>query len=145
MSKKHKKLKKSGPFSPKKLRRWFFRLVLVGLGVGIGVLAKPSLIQDSAKRAQVEGVRDQLLEVNEVGQQKALELLGQSGEVAGQALDTATQITKDVTNQDPQELVTQTVTNLKEEVKTLPEKQVKKIKLEFCRDVIEEIEFTCSQ
>lgn len=145
MSKKHKKLKKSGPFSPKKLRRWFFRLVLVGLGVGIGVLVKPSLIQDPAKRAQVEGVRDQLLEVNDVGQQKALELLNQGSVTAEQALGTASQITQDLTNQDPQELVTQTVTNLTEEVKTLPEKQVKKIKLEFCRDVIEEIELTCSQ
>ena len=41
-------------------------------------------------------------------------------------------------NKDPQEFVNQTITTLKAEVSSLPEKEIKRMKLEFCQDVIEE-------
>jgi len=142
--KRRKKFKdKPRLFSPKKIRRWLFRLGLVGMGVAVGVLVKPSLIQDSAKRAQVEGVREQILQANEIGQEKALQVLGESVEVIGATVDKTSSLAKDLSGKDPQVIVEEKVTKFKEEVKSLPEKQVQKIKLEFCKDVIAEIELTC--
>ncbi len=144
MAKKRKKFKdKPRLFSPKKIRRWLFRLGLVATGVGIGVLVKPSLIPDLEKRAQVEGLREQILQANEVGQEKALQVLGESSEVAQEAVDKASEVAKDLSGKDPQVIVEEKVTDFKEEIKSLPEKQVKKIKLEFCQDVIKEIELSC--
>ena len=144
MAKRHRKFKNKSSFlSPKKIRRWLFRLGLLGAGVAIGVLAKPSLIQDSAKRAQVEGLRDQILQANDVGQEKALQVLGQSAEVIEDTVGKASNVAKDLSGKDPQIIVEEKVTYLKEEVKSLPEKQVKRIKLEFCQDVIKELELSC--
>lgn len=143
MAKKHKKFKDKRLISPKKIRRWLFRLALVGIGVAAGVLARPSLIQDPVKRAQVEDIRSQVLQANDEAQQKAMEVLGQSSEVVKQTVTTVSEVTKEVTNKDPQVVVQETVTKLTEEVKTLPQEQVKKIKLQFCQDVIGEIELTC--
>ncbi len=143
MSKKHKFKDKKKLFSRKHLRSWLFRLGLIGVGVAAGVLAKPSLIQDPVKRTQVEDMREQILEANDIGQEKALQVLGESAEVAKTTLKKASEVTGEITHTDPQQLVETTVTNLKEEVKSLPEKEVKRIKLEFCQDVIKEIEITC--
>jgi len=142
--KKRKKFKdKPRLFSPKKIRRWLVRLGLVAVGVGVGVLVKPSLIQDSTKRAQVEDMREQILQANEVGQEKALQVLGESAEVIGNTVDKTSSLAKDLSGKDPQVIVEEKVSDFKEEIKSLPEKQIKKIKLEFCQDVIKEIELSC--
>ena len=141
---KHRKFKDKKRFlSPKRIRRYLFRLFLLAVGGAIGILARPSLVQDPIKRAQVEGIRDQLLQANDVGQEKALQVLGETSGVAQDTLGKVSEITREVTNTDPQVLIQEKVTLLKEEVKSLPEKEIKRIKLEFCQDVIEDIELTC--
>lgn len=146
MSKKHKKFTEPKPFfSKKKIRHWLTRIILLAaIGAGV-VLVKPSLISDPAKRAQVEDLRNKILQVNNEGQEKALKVLGESAEVVKDTTDKAADVAKDLSGKDPQVIVEEKVTILKEEVRSLPEKQVKKIKLEFCQDVIKEVELSCQQ
>jgi cell division protein FtsB len=141
MAKKRKKKKteKKKLFSKKKIRRLLVRTLLLGLGVGVGLMARPSLVKDPVKRQQVEQARDQLLEWNDVAQEKALDVLGQSTDTIQETVENITYITKEKTEVNPQEVVQTTINNITQEVKELPQEQIHKVKLEFCRDVIEEV------
>ncbi|MBI2009714.1 MAG: hypothetical protein HYS86_00910 [Candidatus Chisholmbacteria bacterium] len=148
MSKKrrHKSAEKSGFLSPKKIRQLLFRVALVGVGVAAGVLARPSLIQDPAQRALVDELRNQVLTANEEGQKKALQVLGSSSETIKETVGKVSGVADEVTGTDPQVLVNEKVAIIKQEVKNLPQNQIKKIKLEFCQDVIkEEVELACQE
>lgn len=148
MSKKrHRSSKeKSGLVSKKKIRKLLFRVALVGVGVAAGILARPSLVQDPAQRARVEEVREQILNANEEGQEKAIKVLGESSERVKETIGKVSGIAGEVTNTDPQILVNEKVEIIKQEVKNLPQNQIKKIKLEFCQDVIkEEIALACQE
>ena len=123
--------------TPKKIRRWLFRLVLIGLAGAAVVMAKPDLVQNPKQRAQVEQLRDHVLEANIEGQEKVLQVLGTSVQTAQGMVGKASQVTYEVTRQDPQELINKTVVDITNQVKDLPSEQVKKIKLEFCRDVMD--------
>jgi len=129
--------------SKKKIRRLFLRICLVALGLGIGILFRPQVIKDPNTRIQVENLRDRVLQANDEAQMQALEVLEESGEKVKGAADKAAEVAEEITNTDPQEYVEEKVDELTEEIKSIPEEQVKKIKLEFCQDVIEEIEVTC--
>jgi len=137
-SKKQKKL-----ITKKKIRRLFLRVCLVALGLGVGVLFRPQVIKDPVMRGQVEGLRDRVLQANDQVQDQALDALEEGSEKVKGAAEKASDITQDLTDTDPQEYVEDKVEELTEEIKSIPEEQVKKIKLEFCQDVIEEIEITC--
>ena len=50
------------------------------------------------------------------------------------------EVTYQVTNQDPQEIVNQTVTNITNEIKDLPQEQVKKIKVEICQEILKDVD-----
>lgn len=129
----------------KKLHRTLLQVALLSTGLVAGILARPSIISDPQQRSQVEEVRNQVLQANDNIQEKALETFDEgSGTVKG-VIDKASDITEDFSGTNPQEVVQQKVEAFSQEVKALPEKQIKKIKLEFCQDVIEEIELTCSQ
>lgn len=125
--------------SSKILRRWLLRLVLVGVGIATGVMVRPSLIEDPIKRAQVEQLRNQVLEANTQSQEKALQVLGQTAQTSQQVIEKVTRITQEVTHQNPQQVVNTTITNITNEVKNLPQEQVKKVKLQFCQDVMQEL------
>lgn len=121
-----------------KIKRWLVRLALVGLAGGSVILAKPALVQDAAKRQQVEQAREQVLQANTKAQEKALQVLGESTVTTKEVIERVREITKEVTNRDPQEIINQTVTNITNEVKSLPAEQVKKVKVEICREILEE-------
>lgn len=121
-----------------KIKRWLVRLGLVGLAGGTIILAKPALIQDTAKREQVEQVRNQVLQANIETQEKALEILGESQKTAQGVIGKAMEITGTVTQTDPQEIINTTVNNITNEVKSLPQEQVKKIKVQICKEILEE-------
>lgn len=127
----------------KKIRRLLLQVALLSTGIAAGVLAKPSLLTDPVQRAKVEEVRDQVLEANDEAQEKALEVLGDSSQAVKGAVDTVSEISQGLTGTDHQAVVQEKVASITEEIKELPEKQVKKIKLEFCEDLIKEIELTC--
>ncbi len=143
--KKRKKSSKASKklISKKKIRRLFLRTCLLALGLGVGVLFRPQVIKDPNTRLQVENLRDRVLQANDEAQMQALEALEDSGEKVKGVAEKAADITEEVTNTDPQEYVEEKVDELTEEIKSIPEEQVKKIKLEFCQDVIEEIEVSC--
>lgn len=147
MAKKKKKKKSDKPkkfITKKKIRRFLLRACLVALGLGIGVLFRPQVIKDPATRSQVENLRDRVLQANDEAQQQALEVLEEGSEKVKGAADKASEITEEITDTNPQEYVDEKVDQLTEEIKSIPEEQVKKIKLEFCQDVIEDIEVTCN-
>ena len=121
-----------------KIKRWLWRLGLVGLAGGAVVLARPALIKDTAKRQQVEQVREQVLQANTQVQEKAIQVLGESTTTTKEVIERVREITKEVTNRDPQEIISQTVNNITQEVKDLPQEQVKKIKVQICREILEE-------
>lgn len=121
-----------------KIKRWLWKLGLVGLAGGAVVLARPALIQDTTKRQQVEQVREQVLQANTQAQEKALQVLGESTTTTKEVIERVREITKEVTNRDPEEIISQTVTNITNEVKSLPAEQVKKVKVEICREILEE-------
>lgn len=121
-----------------KIKLWLVRLGLVGLAGGAVILARPALIKDMAKRQQVEQVREQVLQANTQAQEKALQVLGESTTTTKEVIERVREITKEVTNRDPQEIINQTVTSITQEVKDLPQEQVKKIKVQICREILEE-------
>jgi predicted translin family RNA/ssDNA-binding protein len=121
-----------------KIKRWLVRLGLVALGGGIVILARPALIRDTAKREQVEQVREQVLQANTQAQEKALQVLGESTVTTKEVIERVREVTREVTNQDPQQIINQTVTNITQEIKDLPQEQVKKVKQEVCRQILEE-------
>lgn len=121
-----------------KIKRWLWRLGLVGLAGGAIILARPALIKDAAKREQAEQVREQVLQANTKAQEKALQVLGESTTTTKEVIERVREITKEVTNRDPEEIISQTVTNITNEVKSLPQEQVKKVKVEICREILEE-------
>ena len=121
-----------------KIKRWLVRLGLVGLAGGAVILARPALIKDAVKREQVEQVREQVLQANTQAQEKTLQVLGESTATTKEVIERVREVTREVTNRDPQEIINQTVTNIAQEVKNLPQEQVKKIKVEICREILEE-------
>lgn len=66
------------------------------------------------------------------------EILSVLGAATQRALSTTTEFVDRVTSESDEALINQTVENISKEVKDLPQEQVKKIKYEFCKDVIEE-------
>lgn len=122
----------------REIKRWLVRLGLVGLASGAVILARPALIKDMAKRQQVEQVREQVLQANTQAQEKAIQVLGESTTTTKEVIERVREITKEVTNRDPQEIISQTVNNITQEVKDLPQEQVKKIKVQICREILEE-------
>ena len=121
-----------------KIKRWLVRLGLVGLAGGAVILARPALIKDAVKREQVEQVREQVLQANTQAQEKTLQVLGESTATTKEVIERVREVTREVTNRDPQEIISQTVTNITQEVKDLPQEQVKKIKVEICKEILEE-------
>lgn len=114
------------------------RLGLVALAGGTVILARPALIRDTTKREQVEQVREQVLQANTQAQEKALQILGESTTTTKEVIERVREVTREVTNRDPQEIINQTVTNITQEVKDLPQEQVKKIKVQICKEILEE-------
>jgi len=101
-------------------------------------LARPALVRDTAKREQVEQVREQVLRANTQAQEKALQILGESTTTTKEVIERVREVTREVTNRDPQEIISQTVTNITQEVKNLPQEQVKRVKQEVCRQILKE-------
>ena len=101
-------------------------------------MLRPTVIQDPVKRQQVEQVREQVLQANTKAQEKALQVLGESTTTTKQVIERVREVTREVTNRDPQEIINQTVTNIAQEVKNLPQEQVKKIKVQICKEILEE-------
>ncbi|OGY16477.1 MAG: hypothetical protein A2784_04380 [Candidatus Chisholmbacteria bacterium RIFCSPHIGHO2_01_FULL_48_12] len=121
-----------------KIKRWLVRLGLVGFAGGTVILARPALVRDTAKREQVEQVREQVLRANTQAQEKALQILGESTTTTKEVIERVREVTREVTNRDPQEIISQTVTNITQEVKNLPQEQVKRVKQEVCRQILKE-------
>ena len=126
--------------SAKKIRRWLVRLAVLGLGGATIVMAKPDLIPDPQKQAQVKQAREQVLQANTEAQEKALQVLGHSAATTQEVVGRVREVTYQVTNQDPQEIVNQTVTNITNEIKDLPQEQVKKIKVEICQEILKDVD-----
>ncbi len=101
-------------------------------------MLRPTVIQDPVKRQQVEQVREQVLQANIEAQEKALEILGESQKTAQGVIGKAMEITGTVTQTDPQEIINTTVNNITNEVKSLPQEQVKKIKVQICKEILED-------
>jgi len=141
MAKKKRHSNQPAPFiSQRKIRRWLFRLSLVALAAAAVLMVKPDLVKDPTQRAQVEDIRTQVLQANTQGQEKALEILSQGSQVTGQLLGQATTAAKELTHQDPQEIINTTITNLTNEVKDLPQEQVKKVKLQICEQILKDVD-----
>ena len=126
--------------SAKNIRRWLVRLVVLGLGGAAVVMAKPDLIPDPQKQAQIKQVREQVLQANTEVQGKALQILGDSATTTQEVVGRVREVTYQVTNQDPQEIVSEVVTNITNEIKDLPQEQVKKIKVEICQEILKDVD-----
>ena len=126
--------------SAKNIRRWLVRLVVLGLGGAAVVMAKPDLVPDPQKQAQIKQVREQVLQANTEVQGKALQILGDSATTTQEVVGRVREVTYQVTNQDPQEIVSEVVTNITNEIKDLPQEQVKKIKVEICQEILKDVD-----
>ena len=132
-----KKKKKKKPVSPevkakRRIKKYMRRTLILALLV-LGYFWLLPIIAPSYA-PQVEKTKETVLTAASQAQSQATQILG-----------TATQLTTELTSgkdalegKDPEEMVQNAVDDLKERVKALPGEQVKKVKRQFCADVIEE-------
>lgn len=131
------KKKKKKPASPevklkRKIKRYVKRvLIILAIVLGYFVLL-PQMLPSYAP--QIKNNEKQLIAAFQIIKKQLTQLLGTAIEFT----DRLASDTESLENIDPEEIVSQKVEELKEKVKELPKEQVKKIKRDFCSDVIEE-------
>ena len=120
------------------LRRGLMRIVMVGvLGAGVYLLSNPGAIENPKQREKVEAAREKLVESGSEGGDQLKVSIDSAKEYVKEAFET-TKIPKNLTGGEEEIVVEELVNNLSEEVKQLPAEQVKKVKIQFCQDVINE-------
>lgn len=137
MGKKHLSPEEKRRKKLKKLKRNLTRAILISAAVAAGyVLMNPTVLGNSAREEQVTRVREQLLAVSSSTQDRIAGILGATTSVVEEALKT-TKIPKQLTNQE-EIVVDEVVKGFADEIKKLPAEQAKKVKRDFCADLIEE-------
>ena len=135
MSKKKKK-KSDGPkpFLSKKKKRLITRLVMIG-GISYAAYAfyNPDIIADEAIKGQVIGAKEQLYDINNTIQNDfGSKLTSLDPSVINEKLPQGAVLG------DKEVRVEDAITTITSQVKKLPEDQVRKLKADFCADVIQE-------
>lgn len=118
-----------------------FPLLLLPLTVGAYYAYKnPQVLNKFISFSQQEESTDETQSADIIfTTNQATEVLGATVSQIG---STARSIIDKVTDEQEEALINKTVENISKQVKDLPEQQVRKIKVEFCKDVIDEYEST---
>lgn len=131
------KKKKKKPVPPevklkRRIRKFFRRALMLGIIVALYFWVLPILVPNLAP--QVDQTKQTVISVASQAQEQISQILG-----------TATSLTEEFTSKKgeieekgAEALVQETVNDLTERVKELPREQVKKVKRQFCSDLIEE-------
>lgn len=131
------KKKKKKPIPPevklkRKIKKYTKRtLIILAIALGYFKLL-PQMAPNYAP--QVKNNEEQLIAFLQIAKKQVTTLLGSAIEFT----DKLATDKESLENIDPEEIVSQKVEELKDKVKTLPQEQVKKIKRDFCSEVIEE-------
>lgn len=131
------KKKKKKPVPPevrfkRKLKKYFKRAVKLAILIAFYFLLLPRLVPSMAP--QVENTKNTI--VSSANQAKVM--MSQAAGSTDQILKSLTQKTKLVDEEGAEALIEDTVENLTRQVKDLPKEQVKRVKREFCSDLIDE-------
>lgn len=132
--------KKKKPIPPevklrRKIKKYTRRTIILGLIVVGYFLLLPILVPSYAP--QINTNKKKLIQAATEARNQAYKILGTATQVSGQ-LSTATQ---KVDEEGGVETVLQSaIDDFKSKVKALPKEQVKRVKREFCSDILEEIE-----
>lgn len=110
---------------------------LVLLGGAAFLLFNPQVIENLEQRQKVEAVRSNLFESGDEGGGQLTTAIESAKEYIEHAFETI-KIPKELTGSEEEIVVQELVDNLTEQVKQLPAEQVKRVKVGFCQDVIDE-------
>ncbi len=137
-----KKNKKKKPVQPevkfkRKIKKYTRRLMWIMLAaIGYFILL-PKLVPSYAP--QVEQSKATLIAGYQVARQEAEKVLGSAAQLTAQLTSTK----EELEEKGPEAIVQEKVNELKEQVKALPKEQIKKVKSQFCSDLIQEATQAC--
>ena len=135
-----KRRKKSKPF--KKIITLFSRLFLVGLVLGGYYIYKNPDLVKSFKPDEVVSVESGSTEItlnNFVGQEKISEILGKTTSLVEEGLENI-KVPKQITGTDEEIVIEEAFNQFSQKIKDIPEQQVDRIKIQFCKDVLDSVD-----
>ena len=135
-----KRYKKRSKF--KTIKTILSRLLLVGAVLGrYYVYQNPQLISQNSTQPEEpteESVSSQSLETL-INQEKVAEILGKTTEFVEEGLETI-KVPKQLSGSQEEIVIQDVVDDFTEKVKDLPSQQVDKIKVQFCQDILGDVE-----
>ena len=140
MAKRRKKRKKS----LKKIITLLSRLLLIGLVLGgYYVYKNPELIKGQVLGEEVsvepESESTESIFTDLVSQEKVADILGKTTDLVKEGLETI-KVPKQFTGTDEEIVIEDAFNQFSQKVKDLPEQQVDRIKIQFCKDVLESVD-----
>ncbi|MCH7951892.1 hypothetical protein IH980_04105 [Patescibacteria group bacterium] len=136
------KKKKKKPVPPEvklkwRIKKYTRRALMLGIIVAVYFWVLPLLVPSMAP--QVDQTRQTVIAVAGQAQKQMTQILGTATELSAEL----TSKKKEIEEGGPEILVQETVDDLTERIKALPREQVKKVKSQFCADLIEEAVLAC--
>ncbi len=130
-------MKKLKPIPPevklkRRLKKYCKRLLYLSIAVAAYFLILPRLMPNSAP--QVEKTKQTVLSAKNQAQTKFTQILGIATQIGNQLSNTSEQLTPE----KAEEAVKKQIEELKLRLKSIPAEQAKKVKRDFCADVIKE-------
>ena len=140
MAKRRKKRKKSF----KKITTLLSRLLLIGLVLGgYYVYKNPEFIKGLVLGEEVStGSESEPTETvlnSLINQEKVAEILGKTTDLVEEGLETI-KVPKQFTGTDEEIVIEDAFNQFSQKIKDLPEQQVDRIKIQFCKDVLESVD-----
>ncbi len=140
MAKRRKKRKKS----LKKIITLLSRLLLISLVLGgYYVYKNPELIKGQVLGEEVsvepESESTESIFTDLVSQEKVADILGKTTDLVKEGLETI-KVPKQFTGTDEEIVIEDAFNQFSQKVKDLPEQQVDRIKIQFCKDVLESVD-----
>ena len=111
---------------------WLLLAVVVGV-----VFFRPEIIPHPLAREKAMQLRDQFMATDSARYQQILGLTDQAKNTAVTVAKN-TELPSEMTGLPEEVVVEEYVSHLTDEVKKLPQNQLKQVKIEFCQDVIDE-------
>ena len=136
------KKKKKTPVPPEvklkwRIKKYTRRALMLGIIVAVYFWVLPLLVPSMAP--QVDQARQAVVAAAGQAQKQMTQILGTATELS----EELTSRKKEIEEGGPEILVQETVDDLTERIKALPREQVKKVKIQFCADLIEEAVLAC--
>ena len=121
----------------RRMKKYLRRIFWLSLAAAGYFFLLPNLAPSYAPT--VEKNRQAILQLAGTAQTQAVQILGVATQIGVKLSGGKEQLAKE----GPEALVKQTVDDLKDRVKAIPKEQLKKVKSQFCADVIEEAILAC--